>query len=67
MTKPERSNDVEAKITFLTTEEGGRKGPAFSGIDLSSIMIDMIGMRFILMLELKLCIQGRLSWLISVS
>jgi translation elongation factor EF-Tu-like GTPase len=30
MTRPERSNDVEVEITFLTTEEGGRKGPAFS-------------------------------------
>jgi elongation factor Tu len=23
--------DVEAEITFLTTEEGGRRGPAYSG------------------------------------
>ncbi len=31
MTGPLRSKDVEVEITFLTTEEGGRKGPAFSG------------------------------------
>jgi elongation factor Tu len=30
MTKPRRAKDVEAEITFLTTEEGGRKCPAFS-------------------------------------
>lgn len=26
-----KEKDIEAEITFLTTEEGGRKGPAFSG------------------------------------
>lgn len=29
--RPKYPNDIEAEITFLTTEEGGRKIPAFSG------------------------------------
>ena len=31
MTKPTWAKDIEAEITLLTTEEGGRQGPAFSG------------------------------------
>jgi translation elongation factor EF-Tu-like GTPase len=31
MQKSNFPRDVEAEITFLTTEEGGRKTPAFSG------------------------------------
>lgn len=29
--RPDYLNDIEAEITLLTTEEGGRKTPAFSG------------------------------------
>ena len=29
--RPKYPNDIEAEITFLTTEEGGRKTPAFFG------------------------------------
>lgn len=31
MQKPNFPKDIEAEITFLTAEEGGRKVPAFSG------------------------------------
>ena len=31
MRYPQYPPDIEAKITFLTTEEGGRKTPAYSG------------------------------------
>jgi translation elongation factor EF-Tu-like GTPase len=30
-TPPPRPPDLEAEITFVTTAEGGRKGPAYSG------------------------------------
>ena len=31
MQRPDYPKDIEAEITFLTTEEGGRQTPAFSG------------------------------------
>ena len=31
MQSPNYLNDIEAEITFLTSEEGGHKGPVYSG------------------------------------